>query len=221
VPSPVRDSYAPAVSWDPRFGIGDRAFESVDAAAKRLRRFSAWPSVEDIDRALADLVAPIRFVVQAPKTRRRRGPVDAALLYDGRISVEGVVPTRARSWHDLLNALVWASFPKSKRALHARQHRAMCARIGASIRRLPNARTREQDLLAMLDEGGVLTIVGSDGFEQRFVFGHAILEHRLAGLDARPRDISLRSDAVLPPTLDARRALADALLTTWLEQGGS
>jgi hypothetical protein len=204
-----------ALAWDPAFGHGEAAFEAVSAAAERLRGFARWPTVEEIDLALADL-ARVRFVVQAPKSRRRRGAIDAAALYDGRISVEGVVPTRPRSWHDLMNALVWASFPRSKRALHARLYRAMRERLAAPATRLPNARTREQDLLAMLDEGGVLSITDSHGVERRFVFGHAILEHRLEGIDVRPRDIVLRAERAIEGVADA-----DALLARWLEDGGS
>jgi hypothetical protein len=204
-------------AWDPGFGIGDPAFDSVRSAAERLRGFQAWPTVAQIDSALADLV-PVRFEPQLPKTRRRSRPIDVCTLYDGRITVDGVVPTREESWHDLLNALVWASFPRSKRALHRRQYQAMTARIGSSADRLPNARTPEQDALAMLDEGGVITLIAGDA-TQRFVFGHAILEHRLDGLDARPRALELDCDGSLDPDLDLRRALADALLTDWLERG--
>lgn len=183
--------------WDPRFGIDDSAFEAVRAAADRLRGFPTFPSVAQLDRALRDLV-PIRFVPQPPKKRRRRGPVDPSALYDGRITVHGEVPTREGSWHDLMNALVWASFPSAKQALHARLYRAMCARIEAGATRLPNARTREQDELAMLDEGGVL-IAG----ERRLVFGHAILEHRIVApeMPIRPCEVELDGS-------DADRALA-------------
>jgi hypothetical protein len=188
--------------WNPHFGEDDHAFDSVRAAAERLRHFSRWPTVEELDRALTDLV-PVRFVLQPPKRRRRRGPIDPTALYDGSISVRREVPTRAESWHDLLNALVWASFPKSKTALHARLHRAMCARISAHDLRLPNARTKEQDLLAMIDEGGVL-IAG----DRRLVFGHAILEHRIVAPDMpiRPCELALE-DAT------------DAALAGWLETG--
>jgi hypothetical protein len=52
---------------------------------------------------------------------------------------------------------VWAVFPEAKWQLHARQHRAVRARLDSAARStLPGARTREQDALALLDEGGVV-----------------------------------------------------------------
>src|SRR5690606_22838839 len=87
----------------------------------------AWPEVEDYGRALGDGF-PVRFGEQPPKPRRRRGrrgPVEIAALYEGSIHLRGVVPTRPRCWHDLFNMLVWATFPTAKRALSARQARAL------------------------------------------------------------------------------------------------
>jgi Protein of unknown function (DUF3025) len=147
--------------WDPRFHEASLLFWPIRSYAERFSAFSAWPTVDDCDRALGEGF-PVRFREQPPRAgrrgRRRRAPVDAAALYDARIHVEGWVPTRPRSWHDFLNLLVWAAFPRAKAALHARQHRAVAARLGAGARTLPGARTREQDGLALLDEGGLLLL---------------------------------------------------------------
>src|SRR5262249_20819200 len=103
--------------------------------------------------------APVRFREQPAKPRgKRRGERSARDLYDGRIVEEGWVPTRPGSWHDFLNMLVWATFPEAKWQLHVRQHRAQQARIDGAVRPLPNARTREQDALALIDEGGVVLV---------------------------------------------------------------
>ncbi len=99
---------------------------------------------------------PIRFIEAVP-ARRRREAVDARTLYDGRVTIEGVVPTRARCWHDFMNALVWATFPRAKRALHARQHRAIATRLAPGARTLP-PRSPELDALALLDEGGIAVL---------------------------------------------------------------
>lgn len=106
--------------------------------------------------------------------------MDVGALYDARITLDRVVPTRARSWHDLMNALVWGTFPQAKRALHARQHRAIAERLAPGARTLPPARTRELDALALLDEGGVV-LLGS-GFAGTIVFGHAIYESLALGV---------------------------------------
>jgi len=127
--------------------------------------------------------APVRFVEAAPPPRRRgrrRDPIDPRALYDARITLDRVVPTRAASWHDLMNALVWGTFPRAKRALHARQHRAIGARLLPGARTLPPTRTRELDALALLDEGGVVFPAGEQG--PVVVFGHAIYESLALGV---------------------------------------
>lgn len=161
--------------WDPDFGSGER-FDALRGALDALGRHATFPSPEAIDEALSAL-AGIRFVRQekVPR-RRRRTPRDPASMYDARIVNEGVVPTREGSWHDLMNALVWATFPRAKKALHARQHGLVrIAQPGESLRR-----PRELDALALLDEGGVA--VTKDG--GRVVFGHAIYEGYVLGWPA-------------------------------------
>lgn len=123
--------------------------------------------------------APVRFVVQAPRPRRaKRDRVVLSDMYDARI-VAGEVPTRARSWHDWTNALVWGAFPRAKAALHARQHAVVSAWAPPGAARLPNARTREHDALALIDEGGVL-----ETGARPIVFGHALYEGLALGVRA-------------------------------------
>ena len=98
---------------------------------------------------------PVRFALAGPQPRRAPLPADAR--YDARIALERTVSTRRASWHDLLNALVWTSFPRAKLALHLRQHRMIAARLQDDLR-LPGSRTKEQDAVAMLDEGGVAVL---------------------------------------------------------------
>jgi hypothetical protein len=131
-----------------------------------------------------------------------------------------------------MNALVWGTFPAAKWALHARQHRAIAARIAPGATRMPPTRTRELDALALLDEGGVAIRADDppalsaelklrprslaqrieDGSADAVVFGHAIHESLVLGvtpavvaaivLPRSGRDASLRS---------ADQALCDAI----------
>lgn len=153
-----------------------------------------WPTLDEytefVDaerRARASELEPVRFA-PAPAPRRRgrvRAPLDLAELYDGRIALRRQVPCLDASFHDLFNALVWAAFPRSKRALHARQFRALERRWRPGATHLPNRRTPEQDALTIFDEGGVVIVTGEpemdaalDGSSLRIVpFGHAIMEH--------------------------------------------
>jgi hypothetical protein len=182
--------------WDPSFTAKSPHFWPIAEAAALFAQHRDWPSVEEYAR----LGAPIRFVEQPPRPRRRP-PLDPSSLYDARI-VRGEVPTRARSWHDFLNALVWATFPRSKASLHARQHRAIAARIAPGARRLPPTRTRELDCLALLDEGGVL-LAG----DRAVVFGHALYE-TLATTGRAVNGASLRVGGASLAEIDAAFAAA-------------
>ncbi|WP_157068778.1 DUF3025 domain-containing protein [Sandaracinus amylolyticus] len=214
---------------------------SVSPWAARLARFARFPSVGELDATLHDRLSIEPGVALEPqvKTRRRRGPVDRDALYEVRIDVHRRVPTRERSWHDLTNALVWAAFPRSKRALTARQLAILDAVLPRDAERLPSARTREQDALAMLDEGGIVVLVTGEHVEHAkhahergdedalrrlrdaghaavLVFGHAMMEHALEGsLDVRGYGVVLATGA-LPDGLEGRVALADRTLADWI-----
>lgn len=157
--------------FDPRFVERHADFAPIARAARVFYAHTDWPAVSDYVRAFEG-AAPVRFEEMPPKPRRARPreALDRDSMYDSRI-VAGVVPTRARCWHDFSNALVWASFPRAKQRLHARQHRAVQAWIPEGALRLPGARSREMDALALLDEGGVVRVG-----ESSVVFGHALYE---------------------------------------------
>ena len=188
--------------FDATFFQADERFAPIAEAARACVKGTGWPSVARIDEALGPR-AGIRFVASVPRPRRQRGPIVLDDLYDAHI-VRGQVPTREHNWHDFLNALVWATFPRAKAALHARQHRAICAWAGPEpvVRHLPNARTRELDALALVDEGGVLLC--SDG---RTIFGHALYEGLVLGT---------RSMIARAVPLDGPLARADELLAARL-----
>ena len=81
---------------------------------------------------------PVRFVPPAPS--------DA--YYEVEVFATGRVQTRPDSLHDLLNALAWLAFPRTKaliNALHAEE-----------IPKEGGRRGRRRDLLTLLDEGGVI-----------------------------------------------------------------
>lgn len=163
--------------------------------ARTLINRPGWPTLDEYSefvdaerRARAGELEPVRFVA-APAPRRRgrvRPALDLAELYDGRIALRRQVPCLDASYHDLFNALVWAAFPRSKRALHARQFRALQCRWRPGATRLPNRRTPEQDALTIFDEGGVVVLgapehglgAALDQASLRVVpFGHAVMEH--------------------------------------------
>ena len=156
-----------ATPWRSDFVRSSAWLEVLAAPAALFADFVDWPSVQDLDVRLHAL-AGVRFQRQAPRPRRGSPPRD----YDTCIVTERVVPTRARSWHDLLNALIWARFPHAKAQLHARQHRLL-----ATHQPTPSdARGREGDALAMLDEGGILITDAGP-----LLFGHGLAEGLVLG----------------------------------------
>jgi hypothetical protein len=165
-----------AAPFDASFPARSPHFWPLARALAALGPGGDFPAVADLGRVFAEQ-PPVAFVRAAP--RRRRAPLDPRALYDARITLDFEVPTRERCWHDFMNALVWGTFPRAKRALHARQHRAIAARLAPGARTLPPVRTRELDALALLDEGGVVLLPGRAA---PIVFGHAIYESLALGV---------------------------------------
>jgi hypothetical protein len=220
-----------AVAFDREFIARDPLLSPLARAAAALGALEDFPAVEALGRVFEG-EAPVRFVV-APARRRRGEPVDERALYDARITLDHEVPTRPRCWHDLMNALVWGTFPRAKHALHARQHRAIRARIEPGARRLPPTRSSELDALALLDEGGLVILAAnpddvqaslradrralraalSSGAARAVVFGHAIHESLVFGV--RPAVVAAVVVVPIPaepsPTHAADRGLAEAL----------
>lgn len=206
---PLRKAREAASAFNGRFFEHDARFAAIASVASSFVEYTDWPDTAAIDRALSER-AGVRFVAAARRPRRQRGPVALGDLYDAHIA-RGEVPTRERNWHDLLNAIVWATFPKSKRALHTRQHAALQAWARANapaepdadgdarVARLPNARTRELDALALVDEGGVL-VAGN----ARVIFGHALYEGfvlRVPAMIARGIPLAEATDEALAARL--------------------
>lgn len=197
----------------------------------RFAEHDAFPSPLELtalyrERAAATGAPPLTFVPSPPKAKRRKKRAEPIVLaegYEGGIVERGEVSTREGDWHDLFNALAFCSFPRAKWALHARQYAIQRARVSPTARRLPGSRTREQDALALFDEGGLaLCLSGAERaslpadedaraarLSQLFAggallavpFGHALYEHLMAGLPpplAYPHFVDLDEDGRPP-----------------------
>ncbi len=166
---------------------------------------------------------PVEFVPQEGKSEEP---------YETRVYTRGKVLTRSNNWHDLFNALVWITFPRSKAALNRHHYKEMLVHQGAGKRGTP------RDVLTLFDEGGVIVTCGEPAlgtllrefkwkalFWQRreevvatmrfYVFGHSIYEKALQpykGITAKTVifDVPARElERPLPQqlaTLDARLA---------------
>jgi hypothetical protein len=203
------------VGFDPGFVTRSPLLWPLARVAAPFAGADGWPAVESYAGAFAG-PGPVRFVRATPRGRRPGArPLDAA--YDARIVRDRAVPTRPRSWHDFLNALVWATFPLAKAALHARQHAAIAMQMAGATTR-PVARTRELDALAFLDEGGVLRLETAAG-PRCLVFGHGLYEGLVLGtgslwarqivLEPTPADLLGAADQALSEALAAPRQIWD------------
>ncbi|MDO9219588.1 MAG: DUF3025 domain-containing protein [Thiobacillus sp.] len=147
--------------------------------------------------------------------------------YETHILHTGQVPTRADTWHDVMNALVWLRFPRFKAALNAAHGEAIGRETEAT-------RGRRRDALTMLDESGVwvmsrdpaLPVLLADHAWQALfwdrrhaietamnfvVIGHALLEKLLAPYPAiTGKCLMLDADACDP---DAESHAVAALQT--------
>ncbi|MFZ9886160.1 MAG: DUF3025 domain-containing protein [Myxococcota bacterium] len=170
-------------------------------------REGRWPDVGVLAQRLE---VPLRFW-----TPRGRLPVglDESDVGDSYIGhcVRGTVPTRAENLHDFFNALTWARFPRAKAAL-CQRHFDLALSRGPHTNRL---RTRAQDRLSMVDEGGVLTV--ADGIS--VVFGHGLLEDEVRGRGSRGLSLAVPNlddvtvaEAVRQLPLDTERELLPAAL---------
>ncbi|MFO0570555.1 MAG: DUF3025 domain-containing protein [Polyangiaceae bacterium] len=201
-----------SVGFDARFYEKSPVFWPIASFAARFADRADFPEPPELDVLVSD--GSLRFRPATGRPRRRPLPVDVRSLYDGRILLDGIVPTRRRSWHDYLNALVWAAFPRAKRALHAEQLGELRSAIDANAGRLPNARSRRHDALAIVDEGGVLVLRAER--EVPIVFGHALFEELvILARSVVPRAILLDVEHV-PEARSEQLELADSSLAARL-----
>lgn len=160
---------------------------------------------------------PVRFVP----------PVADGLAYECRISEQGAVETRPNNWHDFFNALIWLSFPRSKRAITAR-HVAAMTPVGVARGQVRDALTHfdECGLVALSTQPELLDLLRAHRWRELFVdrrqavevdmrfviFGHATYERLLnpyRGLTAK---------AILYTVDDAWLDLAGVALNAAVDQ---
>jgi hypothetical protein len=160
-----------------------------------------FPTLHDCNALLAVRHLPatvqngiaLRFVAQAV------GKLSFEAQYEPRCYLKGEIQMRANNWHDLFNAFVWLTFPKTKAIINARHYQVL-----TSGTELPTnaGRGAVRDVNTLLDESGVI-VVYSDAelgallsnfqwkelFWQRreqvragmgfFLFGHGLYEKAL------------------------------------------
>lgn len=230
-------------SWDPDFLERSPLFAPLRTRASRSLRVPDWPTLDDLQRLLSASGAEPRTqsgarVTFVPQARKPAAFEDA---YEPRIFLRGEIQVRDRHWHDLMNALVWITFPRTKAALNAAHYRALVAQRTEGS---PN-RGRLQDALTLFDEGGVIVVardpallrlIGDFAWKRLFwrerarvladmrfyLFGHAIYEKALApfpGITARALLFEVERSFLDGP-LDLQIERADALAAAAIDGAG-
>jgi hypothetical protein len=216
----------PAPTWNPEFARFAPMLQPLRALADKLPRIG-WPNAEVLNAVAADTGRRIvnargqRIVFSAP---RPGGPGFEARTLDS-----GEVELRFIDWHDLLNALVWMTYPTAKAAINGRHMQAL-------ERDAPGMRSRERDALTHFDEDGVVVLSADPGLsellrtfawkelfwqrraevEQRMrfhLFGHALCEKALApfiGMTGKAIVFDVQPEVLARPA-EALRAEVDRL----------
>lgn len=131
------DRNEPRAAWQPEFWRQHPGFASVAQAASQIcSDWREWPAADQYYPALSQQ-SSVRFVSAD------------VLSYEDHVAETGEVPTRHACWHDLLNALIWQSYPDSKSALN-RLHQAARQPL------LVGQRGRRRDAATLFDENGAL-----------------------------------------------------------------
>jgi len=91
---------------------------------------------------------PLHFVEQ------NTGKPAFEMQYEPLCYLKGEVQTRNDNWHDLLNALVWMTFPKTKTAINARHYMALIDQKCAQT----SQRGAVRDMNTLFDESGVIVV---------------------------------------------------------------
>lgn len=144
----------PIPKWNKTALLGMLSFAPLHAIISRLD-VDDFPTLQDFNTLLAALRPgitvhsgqPLSFVPQ------EYGKLPFAAQYEPRCYLKGEVPTRANNWHDLLNALVWFTFPKAKAAINERHYRALTAGFDTEK---TSQRGAVRDTNTLLDESGVI-----------------------------------------------------------------
>ena len=184
---------------------------------------------------------PLRFVQQ----ECGRLPFEAQ--YEPRCYLNGEVPTREHNWHDLLNALVWLTFPATKAVINARHYHALLEAKsaksppdGASSR---SQRGTVRDVNTLFDESGVVVLCADpelaqflhdfrwkELFWQRrervraamgfYIFGHGLYEkalHPYVGMTGQGLVLAVEPEFFAWPLMQ-RLAHVDGLLANHLAE---
>ncbi len=154
----------PIPEWDKEALLHMLSFAPLHSSIARLGA-NCFPTLQDCNALLA--ASQPAITVQSGRSLRfvpqEYGKLPFEAQYEPRCYLKGEVPTRPDNWHDLLNALVWLTFPKAKAAINARHYRALTEEDNAAGHSL---RGTVRDTCTLLDESGVVVACADPGLAE-------------------------------------------------------
>jgi hypothetical protein len=140
--------------WDKEALLKASAFEPLHPFIARLHSVH-FPTLEECNALLLAHEPNIKVHNGTALTfvSQEYGKLEFEAQYEPRCYLKGEVPTRADNWHDLLNALVWLTFPKAKAAINGRHYDALTQ---AALPEGKSERGAVRDAITLLDESGVI-----------------------------------------------------------------
>jgi Protein of unknown function (DUF3025) len=117
-----------------------------------------FPTLDELNAQLVNHPITIQSGCELRFVEQGVGRLAFEAQYEPRCYLTGEVQTRQDNWHDLLNALVWLTYPKAKAAINARHYLALTESWQALTQ--PDATSSERgaarDTNTLLDESGVI-----------------------------------------------------------------
>lgn len=117
------------------------------------------PSLEELNALLASYHVTVQSGRELRFVEQGIGRLAFEQQYEPRCYLTGEVQTRTDNWHDLFNALVWLTYPKSKAAINARHYQAL---TDFSVKETASQRGVIRDTSTLLDESGVIVVYASE-----------------------------------------------------------
>jgi hypothetical protein len=147
--------------WDKDALLKAKAFEPLHPVIARLHA-GHFPTLQECNALLLAQEQSINVKTGNALTfvPQEYGKLEFEAQYEPRCYLKGEVPTRADNWHDLLNALVWLTFPKAKATINSRHYAALTHAAQAEG---ASERGAVRDAITLLDESGVIVPYADEG----------------------------------------------------------
>jgi len=180
----------PLTAWTPSVFKTSPIIKQLASVTRYFSQMKNWPTINEYKKLFEREKIMVKPVAQAKNIMSYEDQ------YEPRIYLKNELQTRTENWHDFFNALIWLSFPKTKKVLN-KLHFSQ-----SSISNIKGKRSLLENRITQFDECGAIIISSDekllnlirqhqwktlfinhrDHFDkniQCIVFGHAIFEKAL------------------------------------------